>query len=277
MSLKTSIGYVLCAMALAYGTPAAAQGQHAGEEERVFDLALSTMVDSMATMFPDAEPLDLEQVARLPAAAAIVDIMVPTGTYATIMEVSASPMLEGMTAGIGSGPLVTLLAASNLTDEELEQLDEKSLLKMRYLIDPLFTEKQELVSSAMGAIMSRMADRTEPIFKAGLARAYATRFDDEELERIAGFFRTPAGSKFASQSVLIGVDPQVMGVMRQAFPLMLDELKPGMEKLRTQIAELPPIRTADEMSDSDRQFLAELLGVDPEDLDLSVLGQRGEE
>ena len=58
-------------------------------------------------------------------------------------------------------------------------------------------------------------DRIEPSYRAGLARAFATRFSAAELDELNRFFSTPVGARYAGESMLIYADPQVMAAMNE--------------------------------------------------------------
>ncbi len=109
-------------------------------------------------------------------------------------------------------------------------------------------------------MMGDLFDAIEPAYREGLSRAYATRFEAGEMEELIGFFKTPVGGKFASQSLLVQYDPQMMAMMEQIGPAM-GEVMPGMLDEVTEIAAAyPDGRTFGDLGATEKARAARLLG-----------------
>ncbi len=275
---KKWIAAPLGALALALTTPALAQDEPVAERDaaaadrKAMSAMMAGMGEVMGGMFPEPEPLTAEQTARLPIAMKLVEQMIPPGTYQQLMDKMMAPMMDGIMGGMGQMPMATLLAYSNLDSEEVENLGDTTLSEIMAIVDPAFEERNAIISEATVGMIGRMMTKVEPLYKDGLGRAYASRFDKAELAEIGGFFATSVGSKYAGESILIYADPQVMGAMQQAMPLMFEELPLMMEEMADKTANLPAVRSESDLTAEDRTRLAELLGIQSSELDTSALG-----
>jgi len=96
----------------------------------------------------------------------------------------------------------------------------------------------------------------------GLARAYASKFEASELAELESFFATPVGAKYASQSLLLNADPQVISGMMDTIPSLIEKLPMLTESFENAADGLPEPRRYDDLTPSEQRRAAEMLGID---------------
>ncbi len=229
--------------------------------------ALEPMADLFAGLF-QAEPLTPEQAARVPAAGVLVATMLPEGFYAEMMgemmDGMLGPML-GMFSG-ETGATIVLQSRLAIAPEVLEELPGEQKVELATLLDPGFAERGRLMSQLLGGVMTETAVIIEPLFREGLTKAYAARFDDAQLADIGTFFATPTGQLYARESIRLMADPQVMGASMQAMPAMMGNIGNITAELEAAMAQLPAERSFADLSRAERARLAEVLGMSQDEL-----------
>ncbi|TAD84666.1 MAG: DUF2059 domain-containing protein [Sphingomonadales bacterium] len=228
--------------------------------------AQDTAPAAMANMFGKAEPLTTEQEARIPAAEQVVARIFPPGTYAKMMNDTMKPMMDNIMGSFMDVPVSEIAKLSGLPAEQLPQMGEGSLREVMAILDPAFEERTKLMSGMTMQLVSDMMVEIEPSYRAGLARAYASRFTETELADMAAYFATPTGAKYAAESMLINTDPQVMATMNEMMPTMMRLMPEMMAKAKEAEAQFPPQRSFSDLSQAEQARLAELLGTTVEAL-----------
>lgn len=260
-------------VALLVGAAALAFAQPALAQETAPDF--SGLASAMGEVFK-AEPLLPEQQARLPQAEAVVGQLFPPGTYRKMMDQMMGPMMDGIMSQIGQLPLADIARISGLDEASLAGIGDAKLGEIAAIVDPAFEERNRITGQVSVGMVSRLMDRIEPSYRAGLARAFATRFSASELAELQQFFATPVGARYASESMLIYADPQVMAAMNEMMPAMF-EMMPGMiEEMQAKTAHLPPARTPADLDDGELTRLARLLGVPVSELKARAAQPRDE-
>lgn len=250
------IAMMMAAAGLAFAQPALAQ-------ETAPDL--SGLASAMGQVFT-AEPLTPEQEARLPQAEAVVGQLFPPGTYRKMMDQMMGPMMDGIMSQVGQLPLADIARISGVDEAALAGIGDARLGEIAAILDPAFEERNRITGQVSVDMVTRLMDRIEPSYRAGLARAFATRFSGEDLAALQQFFATPVGARYAAESMLIYADPQVMAAMNEMMPAML-EMMPGMiEEMQARTAHLPPARTPADLDQGELTRLARLLGVPASEL-----------
>lgn len=225
-------------------------------------------LDGLTALFDmfEAKPLTPEQEARMPAAIRLVDQAFPAGTYRKMMETSLDPMTKMLNESFLEYPKAEIAEMAGLDLVDVEALDERALSEIMAILDPAFEERGRLSNTVMSEMMIEVAEAIEPAYRQGLARAYAVRFSESELADIAMFFATPTGRKYAPESVLLYSDPQVMSVMGEAMPAFIERIPTLAKDLETRVAHLPAPRKVTTLTGKERERLASLLKVRPQDL-----------
>lgn len=266
--MKRTVMAAIGGIALLTGTAFAAAplaAQEAESEELAAEEARA-LGDMFGDMFGTAEPLSLEQEARVPAAMLVVSKLFPKGTYARMMEDSMAPMMESMTGSFGAGSALSLAQLTGLDPLDLSGLDSDRLSKAAELLDPAGQDRNNAATEMMFALVGEVMVDIEPAYRAGLARAYAVRFTNDELMDLDAYFETEVGKKYAAESFLIFADPQVMSAMNEMMPAIMERM-PDMMAATTAIEDsFPASRSYSDLTAVEQGQLAELLGVSKETL-----------
>jgi hypothetical protein len=150
--------------------------------------------------------------------------------------------------------------------ETLQALSPEEKIELAGILSPGMTEVGPLMSDVLSGMMADVATAIEPGFRAGMAKAYAVRFDADQLDDIASFFATPTGEIFARENIKLMADPQVMSATMQAMPQMMEQFGDMDVQFEQAFAELPEDRGVEDLSDEQQARMAELLGVEVGDL-----------
>lgn len=252
----------IAAVTLLLNAPAAAQTEAESEEA-------AEVIALLGDMF-EADPLTAEQEGRLPIALVTVDKIFPEGTYRKLMEETMQPMFDNMFGKMGEWPVATFAQIGGVPEDQVAGLGDTTLQEITEIVDPAFQERTRLTGQAAVEMITNLVDRIEPSYRAGLARAYAVRFNETQLTELNAFFETPTGSYYAGQSMLIYADPQVMSAMNEMMPAMMEMMPTMMAEMEQRTAALPPQKTYDDLTAEERSRLSELLGVSEEDLEYNM-------
>ena len=82
----------------------------------------------------------------------------------------------------------------------------------------------DVILETVGSMMRDVGQTVEGPMREGYARAFAKRFDRAQLGEIESFFSTPTGSAFASESMTLFSDPQVMSSIMGTMPAMFEQM-----------------------------------------------------
>ena len=274
-----NIALVAAMGALALAQPAMAQDESATEEatedtqaepqqadpDEAGQSAGVALAELMGAIF-SAEPLTAEQEARLPEAGAAANALVPEGIYGRMMR----EMMDGTVGGLfgmilEQGDAMSSLDLADYTGlygEEVDALTEDQRRELTTIFDPVYQERMEAEMTAMTDMMERVFGSLEPGLREGLSRALATRFSTDELDAINAFFATPAGAKYAGESLIMFTDPQIMASVGQAMPALMQEMPALFGGEGDTAGDLPSPRRYDDLTPSEQRRAAELLGVD---------------
>lgn len=251
---KFASGLAIAATLLA--SPAIAQDD-TGEMDQV--------MSAMQAAFP-ADPLTAEEDAKLPAASEAAAKIIPDGIYARMMEDVMGGMLGALAGQMTNMSSYEIAAKLGVSPGEVDEYDEATRAEITNLIDPAFAQRGELSMKAMTASLTEIMTDMEPAVRKGLSRAYAQRFTAQQLADINAFFATPSGAVYASESMLVFTDPQVMSGSMEAMPKMMEAMPAMMASMEEATAELPPERGFADLSEDERTRLAELTGLSMEEL-----------
>ncbi len=253
-----------CGFALCFGAAPAAAQTVSSEEPSAEEL--EALGDLFGDMFGTAEALSAEEEARLPAAMLVVSKLFPEGTYTRMMEDSMGPMMESMMGGMGANGAISLSALTGLSPLDLTELDSETITQAVALLDPAAEERNAAMTGVIMELTTELMLEIEPSYRAGLARAYATRFTASELTDLAAYFSTPVGGKYAAESFPIFADPQVMASMNELMPSIMQRMPDMMSAMTALEADFPKGRTYSDLSAQEQAKLAQLLGVSKTEL-----------
>lgn len=204
--------------------------------------------------------------ARLKAARPVVDRLFPVGTYKRLMGGTMDKMMNSLMDGVLAMPMRDIAAIGGLDEERLAAMDKTSIAEIMAIYDPHYRERMQRGTRAMMDSMVGLMTEFEPRVRDGLTRAYARKFTAAQLDELAGFFATPTGSLYASESMAIFMDPEIMGEMQAWAPEMAKKIPDMAKEAEKATAALPRPRKIEELSPAERARLAKLLGVKPDEL-----------
>lgn len=206
---------------------------------------------------PAAAPID---PARLEAAQKTIQFIFPAGTYARIMDRSLQGMVKPMMDSLGKLPLSELAAMAGVDEKVVATKPGATLDELMAIMDPAFKERTAATMPAMFKAMGSLFAEFEPVMQASLAKAYARRFDERQLADLNTFFATPTGTLYASNSMVIFTDPEVMTGMQAFVPVMMKRMPEIMKGVQAELAKFPKRKTYKDLTPAERKRIAELLG-----------------
>ena len=233
-------------------------------------------IAALGEMFP-VEPLTPEQEARLPAATALIDRIIPDGTMGEMMSGMFNGFLGpimAMEEGAGRPPVEKLLGVSA---DQFATLDDEAAARAANMLDPDWQLRKEREAEAMPRAMSAMMTAMEPSLKVAMAEMYAVSFDAVELRDIAAFFATESGAAYARKSFTMGSDPRYLGAMMQALPAALSGLADMKAQFAAATADLATPRSWEELEPAEQDKLLGLLGMSREELEANMSSFEAEE
>ena len=282
---KIGVSLALGVLSLTLSAPAMAQDIALGEiegEVAIDDAEADGTMDEAAVLAMmsglfQAEPLTAGQEARLPAATAIVATMLPEGFYGEMMRDVMEKTMRPMMA-MFSEPDILLASRLALDEAALADLSDAEKQELLTMLDPAWDRRADTMVDALIANMGDAFAAVEPPVRAGLAKAYAVRFDEAQLADISTFFATPTGGEFARQSMALFADPQVMGATMEAMPEMIGSFTEMETAMEAALESLPSERDYVDLSAAQRARMADLLGVETDALgDMVIPHAEGEE
>ena len=204
---------------------------------------------------PAAKPAAPAQVdpARLALARTAVNYVWPLGTYQRMMSGSMDQMMDSMMAGMFDMKVGDMVPSSDkaMTEEE-KKIAQTTMREAILKKDPHFEERMRITNKVMMGEMGAFFDKVEPAIREGLANAYAKKFDTKQLTDLNAFFQTPTGKVYASESIMLFVDPEMMKAMMGAMPELMKSMPAIMEKVKKATGHLPePPKPADKDGDQD--------------------------
>lgn len=214
-------------------------------------------------MFGDlfvAEPLDAEQQARLPLAQKMTDQVFPEGSFSVVMEQGMAPMMTAMMGAATSDPRTQLAQLTGLAPDDLGEVTDENARAALDVLDPQYAARNERVGEILVEMMNDMFAALEPAYRDALSRAFAVRFESDEMEELLVFFDTPVGGKFARESILVQYDPQMMAMMEAMGPAMGEVLPKMLGSIAEMAEDYPDGRIFNELSEAERARISALLG-----------------
>ena len=277
MKLHTTLAAGLLAFA---PLPAFAQDEAMEDTDAAIETdaaGLDAVMGMLGGLFA-SEPLTAEEEARLPAAAAVVGTIMPEGFYAEMMGEMMDTTMRPMFA-MFTGPSFTIAERTGADLTVIETLDEDEQRAIAKLLDPAYDTRADAMVEGMVSMMGDMFAVVEPPMREGLAKAYAKRFTTAQLGDISAFFATPTGEIYATESMRLFADPEVMGATMQAMPAMLGSIGDMTQAMQALEASMPKPATYADLSSAERARIAGALGIAEDELrsQMEAAQQRAEE
>ena len=236
-----------------------------GENEGQDDAMAMAMVTAMLSSMFEAEPLSAEAEARLPAASSVAASLVPEGIYGEMMgqmmDSFLGPIFK-MADAKGGMSTSDIEAYTGVEWGKVDALTDEQRAELTDIFDPVYAAREQAKFDGIIAGVDTIFAVLEPGVRDGLAKAYASKFEASELAELQAFFATPAGAKYASQSLLLNADPQVISAMMKTIPSLIEQLPTLKESFESAEAGLPEPRRYDDLTPAEQRRAPELLGVD---------------
>lgn len=292
MSLKITLSFVGAAALLA-AAPASAQreqpldgeavdlGEDGEVAESVPDFSISSEEEEalaelereinaefgmLGELF-QADPLTEEQEALLPLAQQMTDTIMPVGSFGTVMSETMEPLMTTIMGAVTSDPKFRLAEVTGVTYDDLSELDQDAAQQALDIFDPGYADRTQQMSGVVVNMIGKLFDALEPAYRDAMSRALTTRFEEGEMRELLTFFETPIGAKFAQQSFLVQYDQQMLGVMEQMGPAMMEVMPGMMEEFAAFEMETAQARSFNELSAVERERAAQLIGKSVNELD----------
>jgi Uncharacterized protein conserved in bacteria (DUF2059) len=211
---------------------------------------------------PEAVPAPVT-IPASPAASAIAAQLFPDGTYRKLLGPSFTQMMSSMTGSMGAVPIGPILKAAGLDEARGAALDKVTVQQIMDIMDPVFKQRMDLMMTGMFTEMVPLFEAMEPDLRDGLALSLQSRFTQPQLVELKAFFATPTGNAFASQQMLLFMDPAVMGKMQAQMPKIMEAMPTLIAKSMKAMEALPKPKQYKDLTKDERARLAALLGIDP--------------
>jgi hypothetical protein len=187
---------------------------------------VSALAQDSAAPAEAAAPAD---PARTAAAERVAARLWPDGTW----QRQADGMMDGLFSTImGSlGDTTSGLAESMFgkdSKEARQAANPRAAAAGNPAADPANMDRMmQAMVRAMAPIMAEI----EPQIRAGIAASAARRFTTTQLVELETFFATETGAAFASQSMMMLTDPEVMQASIAMMPRLMEEMPRIMEEV----------------------------------------------
>lgn len=203
---------------------------------------------------------------RMAEAAKTIDYVFPVGTYARMMNGSMDAIMKSAMQGMSAIPLKQLAAIGGVDEAKLAKMGNGSLKEMMAILDPAYEQRVDLSMHAMMDQIVKLMTRFEPEVRNGLTQAYASNFTIGQLQDMNKFFTTPAGTAYASKSMMLFMDPAVTTKMQAFMPEMMKQMPAIGEQVKAATAKLPKPRAYADLTTDEKARLAALLGISEDQL-----------
>ena len=200
-------------------------------------LAFSAPAVTQVVPPPTPAPVD---PARLAAARPVVERLWPLGTYRRMMSATLDRLMNGMIGQMLGMRAGDLAAAGGTKAGAAATLGDATLGDVAKAADPAFDQRMRITVRVMFDEIGRLMGPVEPDVRDALAHALARRFDASELAQLDAFFTTPTGARYASESMLLGTDPEMTAAMAKFLPMFLEAMPGIAKKVEAATAHLPP-------------------------------------
>lgn len=213
-----------------------------------------------------AQPAPLPAADRLAAAQPVVAKLFPEGTYKRLMGATFDKIIADSMDAAMDLPASQMAQLGGLDPETAAKIDKATVAEMMEITDPHYRERTQAGMKAMMGAMTTVMIEMEPDIRAALTRTYARKFTVAQLSELDRFFSTPTGSVYAAESMALQMDPEMMAEMQALTPKILAQMPKMLEAGKAATAHLPPPRKIEDLTPAERERLAEMLGIEQDDL-----------
>ena len=255
-------------------TPAVVFAQDAGDADATMenengDSEMAAVMGMMSGLFA-TEPLTAEEEARLPAANRVAGAMMPDGFYGKMMEKLMGSTMRPM-FDIFTAPDMVVASRTGADQNTIDALSEAEQAELARILDPAYDRRADAILGTISTLMTEIGTTMEQPMREGYARAFAKRFESGQLSDIEAFFATPSGNAFASESMALFSDPEVMSSMMGSMPAMFGAMSDMEGTMEEAMNALPPERSFADLTDDERARLTAALGIDEVQLEAAMV------
>ncbi|NIJ09523.1 hypothetical protein FHS31_003156 [Sphingomonas vulcanisoli] len=219
-----------------------------------------------APLFAQAPAPAAVDPARLVAARALAQKLVPPDFYKRSLASSSAAMTNSVTSQIMDLPLRLMLSSAGISNDEIAKLPPGKLHTATMIVDPAVEQRLKIAVEIGKDAMAEIMAQHEPSMREAMAQVYADHFSLAQLQEIDAFFTTPTGRSFASQQLAMLNDPSMQQQMRELTRQVVQRMMTISKQIATDTAALPKPKTLADLTDADRAKLAALLDTTPDKL-----------
>lgn len=184
----------------------------------------TTAISTYAVEPVPPPPLPAPDPERLVVAERLVDRIWPLGTYRRMMTATMQGTI-GVLSGLGEAAADTGPSGSKTTRRA--QHEARTGRPLPGSDSPSAGGSdfdQQAGMAEMNAVLAPIFDRIEPPLRSAIARVYARRYDLTQLAELEAFFSTPTGAAYASDSLTLMSDPEMIAAMQGSMGEMMGAL-----------------------------------------------------
>jgi hypothetical protein len=245
--MRVGCTLAVTALLLAGSTVAAAPTSIAAEPP------LQALPPLMIPLRPPADP------ARVAVATEIVALMMPPGSGRASFETGVAQSMAGLRQQMAMAPVRAALVAAGLAEGESRRFSPDTFRRLTLILDPAFDRRQRLIAETTAGAIAAVLDEQEPMFRAGMAQAYARRLSLAELGDLLAFLRTPSGRAFAPLPATIATDPAVIEQTQAVRAAFAKKVPAALEGLKDASRTLPPPRRFTDLNETDKAEILRLI------------------
>lgn len=207
----------------------------------------------------DLPPVD---PARLALAQKTTAALIPAGGLEKMLDNLYGKMFQTFLDEMGATSDLSLSIKTGVDSETIAALDADTKKAVADVFDPYRKQRDDQMIKIIRPLLSEFLTDLEPSMRDGLAHAYARKLTAAQLTELNAFFATPTGSVYASESMALGADPEVMVTMMKALPPVISKFIDKGPTLEKQFKDVPKEKSLTDMTDADLAKLAKLMKVD---------------
>jgi hypothetical protein len=161
-------------------------------------------------------PAQAVDPARLTAARALLDRLMPPATREQMIEGMMTPMLANIQQGMTENPQFAAAVGSDP--------------RVKALFDEFMRKQTARTTATLRTSLPGMAD--------AMTNAYARRFDVAQLGELRRFFETPTGGAYIRESMTIMADPDIGRWQRDMMSRSMSDIQGDAAEFARQVAAL---------------------------------------
>jgi hypothetical protein len=175
--------------------------------------ALATPAFAQAAPAPAPAPVEAPDPARIVAARALIDVVMPPEARDGMIDAMLKPMMTNVQQAVLNNPMFGKEISADP--------------KLRAVFDGFLARRTEATLAQLRAGLPGMF--------AAMERAYARRFTIQQMADAQAFFATPSGRAYMREGMTIMSDPDVMAWQRTLMQDSMGDMKGEIARLMTEL------------------------------------------